>query len=69
MVTLTGTLRQKLESRFSRMEASVSRAGIGNMAILQRLAATNQGFQSLVCHDDIDPYFVFSMGDSIKTKA
>ncbi|MDY2994363.1 MAG: restriction endonuclease subunit S [Baileyella intestinalis] len=46
-----------------------SRAGIGNMAILQRLAATNQGFQSLVCHDDIDPYFVFSMGDSIKTKA
>ena len=46
-----------------------SRAGIGNMAILQRSAATNQGFQSLVCHDDIDPYFVFSMGDSIKTKA
>ena len=46
-----------------------SRAGIGSMAILQRLAATNQGFQSLVCHDDIDPYFVFSMGDSIKTKA
>ena len=25
-----------------------SRAGIGNMAILQRSAATNQGFQSLV---------------------
>jgi len=46
-----------------------SRAGIGNMAILQRSAATNQGFQSLVCHDDIDPYFVFSMGDCIKTKA
>lgn len=46
-----------------------SRAGIGNVAILQRSAATNQGFQSLVCHDDIDPYFVFSMGDSIKTKA
>ncbi|MGO5314336.1 restriction endonuclease subunit S [Bilifractor sp. LCP21S3_A7] len=46
-----------------------SRAGIGNMAILKRPAATNQGFQSLVCHDDIDPYFMFSMGDSIKVKA
>ena len=46
-----------------------SRAGIGNMAILKRPAATNQGFQSLVCHDDIDPYFIFSMGDSIKAKA
>ena len=46
-----------------------SRAGIGNMAILQRLGATNQGFQSLVCHDDIDPYFIFSMGDAIKAKA
>lgn len=46
-----------------------SRAGIGNMAILQRSAATNQGFQSLVCHDNIDPYFVFSMGDNIKIKA
>jgi type I restriction enzyme S subunit len=46
-----------------------SRAGIGNMAILKRPAATNQGFQSLVCHDDIDPYFMFSMGGSIKAKA
>ena len=46
-----------------------SRAGIGNMAILKHPAATNQGFQSLVCHDDIDPYFMFSMGDSIKAKA
>ena len=46
-----------------------SRAGIGNMAILKRPAATNQGFQSLVCHDDIDPYFMFSMGNSIKAKA
>lgn len=46
-----------------------SRAGIGNMAILQHPAATNQGFQSLVCHDDIDSYFVFSMGRSIKAKA
>jgi len=45
-----------------------SRAGIGNMAILQSRGATNQGFQSLVCNDDIDPYFVFSMGEIIKAK-
>lgn len=46
-----------------------SRAGIGNMAILKHPGATNQGFQSLVCHDDVDPYFVFSMGSDIKEKA
>lgn len=46
-----------------------SRAGIGNMAILQRPGTTNQGFQSLVCHDDIEPYFVFSMGKIIKQQA
>lgn len=46
-----------------------SRAGIGNMAILQRSAATNQGFQSLICGDDTTPYFVFSMGNTIKAKA
>ena len=46
-----------------------SRAGIGNMAILERPAATNQGFQSLVCHNDINPYFVFSMGSNVKKKA
>ena len=46
-----------------------SRAGIGNMAILQRVGATNQGFQSLVCRDDINPYFIFSMGNLIKAKA
>lgn len=43
-----------------------SRAGIGKMAILQRPAATNQGFQSLVLHDGTDPYFIYSMGDKIK---
>ena len=36
------------------------------MAILQRPAATNQGFQSLVLRDGIDPYFIYSMGDKIK---
>ena len=46
-----------------------SRAGIGKMAILQREAATNQGFQSLVLHDDIDPYFIYSMNAILKKKA
>ena len=46
-----------------------SRAGIGNTAILQAPAATNQGFQSMVLHDDINTYFVYSMTDMIKAKA
>ena len=39
------------------------------MAILQRPAATNQGFQSMVLHDGTDPYFIYSMGDHIKEMA
>ena len=46
-----------------------SRAGIGKMAILQRSAATNQGFQSLVLRDGTDPYFIYSMGEKIKGMA
>lgn len=46
-----------------------SRAGIGNTAILQAPAATNQGFQSMVLHDNINTYFVYSMTDMIKAKA
>lgn len=46
-----------------------SRAGIGNTAILRTPASTNQGFQSMVSHDDINPYFVYSMTDRIKAKA
>lgn len=46
-----------------------SRAGIGNMAILQHAGATNQGFQSLICNNDIDPYFIFSMGNMIQHEA
>ena len=44
-----------------------SRASIGDMAILAKSATTNQGFQSLVLKDDnIDIYFLFSMGYKIK---
>ncbi len=46
-----------------------SRAGIGNTAILRTPAATNQGFQSMVLHDDINPYFVYSMTGIIKAQA
>lgn len=46
-----------------------SRAGIGKMAILSHPGATNQGFQSIVLHNEINPYFIFSMGKFIKEKA
>ena len=46
-----------------------SRAGIGKTAILAKSGCTNQGFQSMVLNDDIDPYFVFSMSNRIKEKA
>ncbi len=46
-----------------------SRAGIGNMAILQKAGATNQGFQSLVIHDGYDIYFIYSAGCLIKKYA
>lgn len=43
-----------------------SRAGIGDMAILTKNAATNQGFQSLIINDDFNVYFIYSMGHTIK---
>lgn len=46
-----------------------SRAGIGDMAILKKDGATNQGFQSLVVKENNDVYFVYSMGGQIKKYA
>lgn len=46
-----------------------SRAGIGDMAILKKEAATNQGFQSLVVNNNFDVYFIFSLGKAIKKRA
>ena len=46
-----------------------SRAGIGDMAILKKDGATNQGFQSLVINSDYDVYFVYSLGFKIKEYA
>ncbi|MGP5360193.1 restriction endonuclease subunit S [Psychrobacter celer] len=45
-----------------------SRAGIGDMAILRKDGATNQGFQSFIAKD-IDVYFLYSMGSILKEKA
>ncbi|KFL33742.1 MULTISPECIES: restriction endonuclease subunit S [unclassified Sulfurospirillum] len=46
-----------------------SRAGIGNMAILSKDGATNQGFQSLILRDRYDTYFIYSAGFLIKKYA
>lgn len=46
-----------------------SRAGIGDMAVLKKDGATNQGFQSLVIKGDNNPYFFFSIGHLIKKYA
>ena len=39
------------------------------MAILQTEGCTNQGFQSIVLNDGYSPYFIYSMGTTIKDKA
>ncbi|WP_179220623.1 restriction endonuclease subunit S [Wohlfahrtiimonas chitiniclastica] len=46
-----------------------SRAGIGDMAILSKDSATNQGFQSFVIYPENDIYFFYSMGFLIKRDA
>ena len=46
-----------------------SRAGIGDMAILAKLGATNQGFQSFVVKEGFYPYFLYSAGKQIKEYA
>ncbi|WP_447884023.1 restriction endonuclease subunit S [Serratia fonticola] len=43
-----------------------SRAGIGDMAILAKPGATNQGFQSLIVKEGFSPYFIYSAGKQIK---
>lgn len=39
------------------------------MGILTRDATTNQGFQSLVLHNEVIPYFIFSMKSILKRQA
>ena len=46
-----------------------SRASIGDMAILTKDGATNQGFQSFVVRERLDVYFLYTMGFKIKDYA
>lgn len=46
-----------------------SRASIGDMAILTKNGATNQGFQSFVVGERLDVYFLYTMGFKIKDYA
>ena len=46
-----------------------SRASIGDMAILTKDGATNQGFQSFVVREKLDVYFLYTMGFKIKDYA
>lgn len=44
-----------------------SRAGIGKTAILSKEGTTNQGFQSILPHEnELDSYFTFSITDKLK---
>ena len=44
-----------------------SRAGIGNTAILRKTGCTNQGFQSIIPHEnELDSYFIFSRTSELK---
>lgn len=44
-----------------------SRAGIGNTAILAKEGATNQGFQSIIPHEnELDSYFIYSRTHELK---
>jgi len=44
-----------------------SRAGIGKTAILRKKGCTNQGFQSIVPHEnELDSYFIFSRTEELK---
>ncbi len=44
-----------------------SRAGIGKTAILRKEGCTNQGFQSIVPHEnELDSYFIFSRSEELK---
>lgn len=44
-----------------------SRAGIGKTAILRKKGCTNQGFQSIVPHEnELDSYFIYSRSEELK---
>ena len=75
-IYLTSSQRKITEEGYSNSSAKMlpigtvlftSRAGIGKTAILSRKGCTNQGFQSIVPHEDkLDSYFIFSRTEELK---
>jgi type I restriction enzyme, S subunit len=78
-IFLTGSQKKISEAGLKHSSAKIlpvgtvlftSRAGIGNTAILAKIAATNQGFQSIVPHgNELDSYFIFSRTHELKQYA
>lgn len=78
-VYATGSVKKITEQGLAKSSAKIlpanrtilftSRAGIGDMAILAKDGATNQGFQSLVLDEKTNVYFLYSMGYKIKKYA
>ena len=75
-IYLTSSQRKITEEGYSNSSAKMlpigtvlftSRAGIGKTAILSRKGCTNQGFQSIVPHEDeLNSYFIFSRTEELK---
>lgn len=75
-IYLTSSQRKITEEGYNNSSAKMlpigtvlftSRAGIGKTAILSEKGCTNQGFQSIVPHDDeLDSYFIFSRTEELK---
>ena len=75
-IYLTSSQRKITEEGYNNSSAKIlpigtvlftSRAGIGKTAILSQKGCTNQGFQSIVPHEDeLDSYFIFSRTEELK---
>lgn len=75
-IYLTGSQKKITELGLQKSSARIlpigtvlftSRAGIGKTAILEKEGCTNQGFQSIVPHENqLDSYFIFSISEKLK---
>ena len=69
-ITLLGLQKSSAQNLpANRTVLFTSRASIGDMAILTKDGATNQGFQSFVVREKLDVYFLYTMGFKIKDYA
>ena len=78
-IYVTGSLKKISELGLQKSSAKIlpayktilftSRASIGDMAILTKQGTTNQGFQSFIVKEDLNVYFLYSMGVKIKEYA